>query len=291
MLKMLITGATGNIGKAIVKQYTPKDGQKLYLATRKKEHFAHADQNPYLYFDFDHQPESYECLTQIDVLFLLRPPHISDVKKYFQPLIEACKRANIKHILFLSVQGADTASFIPHAKIEKIIRNSGITYTFVRPAYFMQNLSTTLQTDIVQNNRIFLPAGKARFNWIDVEDIGLAIARILENLALHENKIYTITGPENLNFGQAAAYLSEVLQRKITYISPGIIRFYFIKKREGVPVGFILVMILLHFLPRFGKEPEIHSDCKQLTGHKPHTLREFIGANKSCWQTKSPAHS
>ena len=91
------------------------------------------------------------------------------------------------------MQGADRASFIPHAKIEKLILKSDIAYTFIRPSYFMQNLTTTLRQDIREKNKIFLPAGEAHFLWVDVDDIGKAIARVLEEPEKHLNRIYTIT--------------------------------------------------------------------------------------------------
>jgi uncharacterized protein YbjT (DUF2867 family) len=285
-MNILITGASGNVGQAIIRHFLPQSGNTLYKASREKK--ASGANSSVLYFDFDQLEESFISLKRIDILFLLRPPEISNVKKYFKPLIDACTKTSVTHIVFLSVQGADTATYIPHARIEKMIRESGIAYTFIRPAYFMQNLSTTLQGDIRDRNMIFLPAGRAKFNWIDVEDIGLAIARILENPGLHTNKIYTLTGNENLSFEQTATFLTEVLHRKITYISPNLINFYFSKKREGIPSAFIMVMILLHFLPRFQQQPDIHPDFMQLTGQEPNTLKNFIETNQNMWQIKNP---
>jgi uncharacterized protein YbjT (DUF2867 family) len=285
-MTILITGATGNVGQAIIANFHFSGTHTLYLATRNKTAKKTDPQAGQLYFDFENLAGSLTSLkqTDIDILFLLRPPHISEVDKYFRPLIEACKQTSVQHIIFLSVQGADKASFIPHAKIEKLIVNSGIAYTFIRPSYFMQNLTTTLQKDIALHNRIFLPAGKAPFNWIDVNDIGVCIAHILENPEYHQNKIYTITGKENLNFEQAAAYLSQALGRKIEYISSNIVRFYFTKRREGMAASFILVMLLLHFVPRFQQEPQIHNDFEQLAGRQPKKLYDFVEENKAIWQ-------
>ncbi|MEK6481976.1 NmrA family NAD(P)-binding protein [Catalinimonas sp. 4WD22] len=277
MENILITGATGNVGQAILHHFTPKAGQKLYLASRK------AGENQ-RYFDFEDPEGTKSTLAQTDTLFLLRPPQISDVKKYFEPLISHAKEAGVRHIIFLSVQGAEDVSFIPHAKIEKLIQASGIAYTFIRPSYFMQNLSTTLLQDIKEQDRIFLPAGKAKFLWIDVMDIGKAIAAILQDVAAHRNQAYTITGNELYNFEEVAQMLSEVLDRKIDYISPNLLQFYLSKKKEGIKSAFIFVMIMLHFLPRFQKAPKISPDLSCLSGDIPLTLRDFIVKNKEVWQ-------
>lgn len=276
MENILITGASGNVGQAILHHFAPNAEQKLYLASRKE------GENQ-LYFDFENLEGTKPSLAKTDTLFLLRPPQISDVKQYFQPLIKHAKEAGVKHIVFLSVQGAEDVSFIPHAKIEKLIKASGIPYTFIRPSYFMQNLSTTLLQDIKAHDRIFLPAGKAKFLWVDVMDIGKAIAVVLQDVAAHRNQAYTITGNELYDFEEVTRMLSEALGRKIDYVSPNLLRFYLIKKKEGMKPAFILVMIMLHYLPRFQKAPHISPDLTNLSGDVPISLRDFMERNKEIW--------
>lgn len=54
----------------------------------------------------------------------------------------------------------------------------------------------------------------------------------------------------------------------------------FIKRREGVERGLVLVMIMLHFLPRFQKEPDIINDYEMLTDKEPNRLVDFIKREK-----------
>ncbi|MDX5348306.1 MAG: NmrA family NAD(P)-binding protein [Hymenobacteraceae bacterium] len=279
MKNILITGATGNVGSAILQHYKPAAKTTLYKASRSKN--LQPDE---LYFDFEDLENSHAALLKTDILFLLRPPHISDVDKYIAPLIQACVEEKVQHIVFLSVQGADKVSVIPHAKIEKLILQSGLAYTSIRPSYFMQNLSTTLLPDIQNKKQIFLPAGDARFLWVDVNDIGKAIARVLENPEKYQQKSYNITGSELINFYDVAAMLSAVAGKEIKYICPNLLRFYLQKRREKVSPAFIMVMMLLHYLPRLQQEPEISSDFEILTGEKPKTLKQFIAEHKKLWQ-------
>jgi len=280
MEHILITGATGNVGMAIRQHFAPSVNQRLYLATREKVALRPEE----LYFDFEDPEGSAAALAQTDTLFLLRPPHISDVKSYFAPIIRMAVEKGVKHLLFLSVQGAEDVSFIPHAKIEKLIRECGIPFTFFRPSYFMQNLNTTLLDDIKTKNRIFLPAGKSPFLWVDVSDIGKAIAAVMQNTAAHRNQAYTITGGEHFTFGQVAELLSQTLGRKINYLSPGLLRFFFAKRKEGVGTAYIFVLIMLHYLARFQQVPAISPDLTNLTGEAPATLRQFIEANQKVWR-------
>lgn len=276
MERILITGPSGNVGSAILSHFRPASGQELYLARRSKQGLARNEK----YFDFEDPLGCTATLATVDVLFLLRPPHISDVKQYFEPLIDAAVRVGLKHIVFLSVQGADTISFIPHAKIERLIRDSGINYTFIRPSYFMQNLTTTLLPDI-RKGQIVLPAGKAGFLWVDVSDIGRAIAAVLADRSAHINRAYTITGDQILNFYEVASMIVRETGRPLRYLDMNPVRFYFYKRKEGLQKSFALVMILLHFLPRFQKPPAISDDLRLLSGSGPLRLEQFIRENRA----------
>ncbi len=280
MENILITGATGNIGTEILNFFIPNPSQKLFIATRQIDS---AKENE-VFFDFENIDKTVFAIkeAQINTIFLLRPPQIADTDTYFKPLIEKLETTTVNYIVFLSVQGAEEISFIPHAKIEKLLLKSAekgaLNYTFIRPSYFMQNLTTTLKKDLEEKNEIYLPAGKAKFLWIDAQDIGKAIAAVLSNVESHKNKAYTITGTktELLNFEEVTEILTEKRKEKYVYKSPNLISFFIKKKKEGEKTAFIFVLIMLHFVPRFQKPPKITTDFEKLTGEKPNALKEFI---------------
>ena len=196
-------------------------------------------------------------------------------------MIKTAIKSNIKHIVFLSVQGVEKSSIIPHHKIEKLIVESKIPYTFLRPAYFMQNFTTTLKNDLVNHKRIFLPAGNAKFTLIDASDIGKVAGIVLTQTESHHNKSYELTNNEILTFAEMAEKLSIGLGTKIKYESPNLIKFFLEKRKEKMPTMLILVMMMLHYLPRFQKIPNITDYVKQITKNEPKTFNQFIDANKS----------
>lgn len=282
---VLITGATGNVGIELIRSLNKLQHQLDIIAGVRdlkngNEKLAEYDIRLEK-FDFQ-EIESYQpALKNCDILFLLRPPRISEVEKYFKPLINIARAENIKHIVFLSVQGVENSSIIPHHKIEKLIIASKISYTFLRPGYFMQNFSTSLRNDLVKNKIVFLPAGNAKFTLIDVRDIGAVAAEIIANTAMHINRSYELTCGDKLSFKEMADKLSEVLATRITYQSPNLLNFYLKKRKEKMPVMLILVMIMLHYFPGFQKEPAI-SDCvEKITGRQPISFSRFISDNKT----------
>ncbi|GAB1404531.1 hypothetical protein MASR1M74_17100 [Lentimicrobium sp.] len=140
----------------------------------------------------------------------------------------------------------------------------------------MQNLTTTLLRDIQSKRQIILPAGKAKFNWIDIENIGEAGAILLDKFQEYRNLTIDITGLENESFETVTRLINSSIKNPIKFKNVNPFRFYQIKKREGMAKGMIIVMILLHFLPRFQNEPQISDFYERLTGKQPTDLKTFI---------------
>jgi len=284
MIKVLITGATGNVGIEVLSAIKKLDHQlEIFAGVRDTEFGNEKLSNSNvkkIKFDFINIDTFVPALKGIDLLFLLRPPQISDVKKYFAPLIEIAKQCSVKHIVFLSVQGVENSKIIPHHKIEKLIVESKIPYTFLRPAYFMQNFTTTLHNDLVNNQRIYLPAGLAKFTLIDIEDICAVAAKVLTEPQNHINKSYELTNNETLTFTEMAKKISNGIGRTINFISPNLLQFFFTKRKENMPAMFILVMIMLHYFPRFQKTPKTTHCVKIITGHEPKSFDNFVLSNK-----------
>jgi len=280
MSNILITGATGNIGLKVIQYLFDKSHKHIiYAGVRNFEKAKTLISNKdlrYRKFDFCESRSFDSALENIDTLFLLRPPELADIDEYFVPLVKACVKNNVNKIVFLSVQGAEKSKIIPHNKIEKLIKETGIEYIFLRPSYFMQNLTTTLFLDIQNRQQIILPAGKAVFNWIDVNNIGEIAAYLLTNFDVHKNKAIELTGSENKNFYYVQECFKSTLHKNITYKAVSPLKFYRIKKKEGVLTGMILVMIMLHFLPRFQKPPVISNFYEEITGKLPTKLHEFL---------------
>lgn len=281
MKKILITGATGNIGTEVVTYLSKLNHEsEIIIAAHKvesaKTKFSSLANLSYRWFDFEKQNSFGPAFKGIDILFLLRPPHISEVEKYFTPLLASAKQLGIEKIVFLSVQGAEKSKVIPHHKIERLIHSMDFKYIFIRPSYFMQNLTTTLLNELRENKSITLPSGQAKFNWIDVKNIGEAAAILIKSFDMYQNQAFEITGKQNENFYEVCSILSKTLGDTYHFKSVNPISFYFKKRKEGVNSDFAFVMTILHFLPRLQKEPRISNNFVSLTGKQATTLEAFI---------------
>jgi uncharacterized protein YbjT (DUF2867 family) len=288
MQRVLITGATGNIGAEVVRSLCAlNSGLEAIVAVRNVEQarsrFSGWGALGYRVLDFEDATTFDAAFDGIDILFLLRPPHLSNVQKYFEPLLQAASDKQVKRVVFLSVQGAEASKVIPHNKIERAIIAHGFDHIFVRPSYFMQNLTTALLPEIVASRSITLPAGSAKFNWVDIRNIGEAVAILVRSFEHYRNKAFDITGPDNLSFQEVATLLSASTKLDMRYRSIGPLRFYLLKRKQGMPSGFAVVMTILHFLPRFQQEPRISDNYKLLTGKEPTSLASFIDREREAF--------
>lgn len=276
--RILLTGATGNVGRAVLRHLSNTESEVLAAVRDPASAGATlppADKLRFVPFDFG-QPDTFgPVLQDVRAVFLLRPPMLADVDRYFVPLLDEIQQQNIQHLIFLSVQGADKSRFIPHAKIEAQIRERGIPYIFLRPSYFMQNLTTTLYAGIREKRKVEIPAGDAVFNWVDVDNIGEVAALLLEQPGSHLNRALDITGTENLSFPQALDRVNRVLTHPIGYRSVNPLRYLWRATRRGASFGNALTVAAIHYLQRFQAVAPVSPVYRELTGKAPTTLRAF----------------
>ena len=279
-MKVLVTGASGNVGSYAVKELLKMGEQVVVGGTdTKKLKSIFGNKVDAVEFDFTNNQTFKNALNDVDRVFLMRPPHLGKPQDLY-PFIDAMKSSNIKLVSFLSLMGVENNTIPPHHKIEKYIEGVGIPYAHIRPGFFMQNVSGIHSVEIREKDQIFIPAGTSKTSFIDAADIGLSIAVLLHEPEKYKNTAHTITGPEALDYHQVAEILSKITGRKITYDKPGYLKYrsYYIKKR-GLDKGYVNVTVALYFMTRLGTAKEVTDDFYELTGKQPRTFEDFAREN------------
>ncbi|MGC5170130.1 SDR family oxidoreductase [Microbacterium sp. DT81.1] len=281
---VFVTGATGTVGSAVAETLAAR-GQRVIGAVRGGSGGealpAGVEGRP---FDFAaDRPALKAALEGCDRLFLMRPPPIDDVRRYLFPLIDAAMGSGIRHITFLSLQGVQHNKGTPHYAVERYLHQIDAPYTFLRPNFFMQNLSTTYRDGIRDRNEIYLPAGRAFTAFIDARDIGAVAAHVLTSTG-HLRRAYTLNGEQSLTYRNVARILSEVLGRTIRYARPSEAEYLERLRQDGLPEDYIAVQKMIYRVVRFNISALPNRAVRRLTGRPATTFREFAEREKAVWQ-------
>jgi uncharacterized protein YbjT (DUF2867 family) len=153
---------------------------------------------------------------------------------------------------------------------------------FLRPSFFMQNLSTT-HRDEIREGRLVVPAGHGHTAFVDVRDVAGVAAKVLLEDG-HEGRAYELTGREALDYARVAAVLSDVLGRRIVYADPSPVAFWRHARAAGRPVPYVLVMLALYFVARFGVAAQVAPDLERLLGRPPIDVRTFAQDHAEVWR-------
>jgi uncharacterized protein YbjT (DUF2867 family) len=208
---ILITGATGNVGREIVKQMHGS-GHQIRVVSRNPAKVLWPADVEIIKGDLSDPEVAKAALNGVKKVFLVLLPGGDNISQ----LVE---HYGIDHIVFLSASAIDVkpenAIGRAHLRAEEQIRQSGVPWTFLRPGAFMSNV---LQwSDSIRTERIVrAPFGDVGTNLIDPRDIAATAVNALLSSG-HEGKIYTLSGPEVLSAREQTQILSDVLGEHIEF--------------------------------------------------------------------------
>jgi uncharacterized protein YbjT (DUF2867 family) len=282
---VLVTGALGNIGQQVVAEL--RGAGRAVRAADLDPEAVHQRMSGVeaVRFDFTDPTSWGAAFDGVEVMFLMRPPHLSRVERDMVPALEQARSSGVRHVVLLSLQGADRNRAVPHARLEQWLRGSGQSWTFIRPSFFMENLSTIHAADIRDHDVILVPAGRGRTSFVAAADVAAVAAAALLDPQGHANRAWTPTGPEALTYDEVAGILSAVLDRSIRYVRPGAARYLRHATHDlGMPRPMALVTTAIYTVARMGRAGGLTDDVVAVTGRQPLPLRDWARAHRQVWQ-------
>ncbi len=275
---VLVTGASGTVGAAVAHELR-RTGETVRAGSHGRAPTSAGD---LVEFDFS-RPETWPgAFEGVDRLFLVRPPAISDVKTYLRPVIRFAGEHEVRHVVFLSVMGVNR--LLPHWQVERDIEDAGLAHTFVRPAFFAQNLLTAYRSDIVDHDRIRLASGSGRTSFVDTRDVARVAADVLRKPVGHDGKAYTLTGPHALSYYQVASLLSAALGRSIDYQPIGLLRYRSELTSAGHETAYVNVQLVINAVAALGQAGGVTPTLGSLLGHPPTTVAQFVHDHVAAWR-------
>ncbi len=216
---ILVIGATGKVGRQVVGALKAR-GAAFRVTSRDPLKAAQTLGAGTAIVEADYtRPETLKpALAGVNRLFLLCGPNQHKAELEIA-MVDAAKAAGVRHIVKLSVYGADERSSATvmrdHRRIERHIEALGLAWTHLRPNLFMQHFLSHAGA-IKAEGVIHAPLERARVSVVDTRDIGAVAAAALTEKG-HEGRAYELTGPAAPSYDEIAASFSTQLGRPIRY--------------------------------------------------------------------------
>jgi uncharacterized protein YbjT (DUF2867 family) len=287
---LLVTGSTGNIGSELIKILS-KENVHIRAAVHsisKSDKILSLGIRDIVEIDYDKPSEiQLSIFKDVDKIFLLTPNF--DTKGILK-ILENAKKAGVKYIIYVSSDSVSLASSTSSKGIEifkekeKIVQESGITYTILRPTAYMQNFLNSSFT-IKKQNKFYLPWGSGKISSVDTRDIASIAAKILiSDSKNYKNKIYSITGPEALSCNDIAKIFSKVLGFDVGYVNVSEEEAFNEMKKMGLSDILIEYILELSSIIKQDSASYISSSVEEVTGKKPITFKTFVNDYKDVFK-------
>jgi uncharacterized protein YbjT (DUF2867 family) len=294
MTKVLVTGATGNVGSRVV-------GELRDLGVPVRAFVRDADMAATMLGDgieiaagdFSDAASVRRALEGVEGVFLACANDPRQVE-HETGVIDAAAGAGVRRIVKLSALGAEVGSPVAfwdwHGRIEEHLRAMGIPAVVLRPTFFMTNLLGSAE-GIRHEDVLFAPAEGARVAMIDPSDVAEAAAIALSTDG-HEGQTHVLTGPEAITFERVAEKLSAATGRSIRFVAVPDDAARQALVEAGIP-GFVAGQIVAVFgILRQGAQERTTDAVRALTGREPRTFLQFARVHASLFHAeRAEAHA
>jgi uncharacterized protein YbjT (DUF2867 family) len=213
MRMILITGATGKVGRELVKLLLDK-GAQVRVLVRDEQKVANLGNRVERAVEDLEKPETLAAAMQgIERLYLVTP-----ITQQVANLVAAAKHAGVQYIVKQSTieAGRSLGPGKWHREQEKLIEDSDMDWTFLRPTMFMSNTIEWWADMIKRQSAVYFPGGKGRVPSVDPCDVATVACAVLTQPE-YKGQIYELTGPQALTIHEMVQILARVLGKPIRY--------------------------------------------------------------------------
>ena len=279
MSAVLVTGATGQVGGALVEELARRGTHTRAMVRTEEQAAGLASRGVEAVVADLERPETLTgALEGADRAFLMSrdDPRQPEMEATF---VGAADRAGVGRIVKLSASGAAPDSPVAlmrrHARAERALEDSGLEYTVLRPQLFMQNF-LRFGPSVAAEGRFAAPMGDRRFALVDVRDVArVAAAALLEEG--HAGETYVVSGPEALSYGEAAETIGAVIGKGVAYepADPEAFRDGLVAAR-GLPRWRAEELAFIASAYGGGAGEEVTDVVRRVGGGEPRTFAQFV---------------
>jgi len=276
---ILITGATGRIGRRVVERLVAAD-QPLRVLVRDEEKAKHLlsvgiEVVVGNLADYDLVQSAVNGTQSVMLLSPVDPQQV----ELQGNVVKAASATSRPYIVKISGLATALDSYVDsgrwHAETEQQIQSSGLRHTFLRPLFLMQNLAFLLDS-ARSEGVIRAGVGNSKIAMVDADDVAEVTAKLLTDNNISVNRVVTLTTAKSVTYHQVASVFTEVLGRKIRYEQQSLeeVRQALLKSKQ--PEWHI--NILLQFNRAFleGKGDATNTTVEDILGRPATTLLQYL---------------
>lgn len=282
---ILVTGATGPFGRAVVDQLLARtSADHVAVLVRDGAKAAGlADQGVDVRVgDYDDRTSLDRAVDGVDTVLLVSSNTMDGDRRVQQHrnVVDAATAAGVRRLGYTSRNLRDPGALVndamkDHFETEDDIRASGLVYAIFRNALYMDTIPVFTGGPHVFDAGIHLPAGDGGVAYALRQELGEGVANALLD-GETGSRVYTLTGPQAWSFGDVAEALSGLSGKSVTYTDIDAEAFRSAMTQRGMPAervemsrGFMLDI-------RDGQESTVTPELGALLGREPASLRDGL---------------
>jgi len=273
---LAITGSTGAVGGRVARALADDFRNEFRLVVRDPSRAPDYDTDVRACEYADHAA-AVAALSGADTLFMVSAAEAVDRRDQHRTFIRAAADAGVGHIVYTSFAGAAAdATFTlgrDHWDAEQAIRETGMTFTFLRDNFY----SDLLPHFADQHGVIRGPAGDGRVAAVARADVADVAAAVLRSPAEHTDATYILTGPEALTLSEVAARGGAALGRSLSFEDETVEEAYASRRAAyGAEDWQLDAWVSPYTAIRDGSVSEVTDDVRRLTGHAARSLEDAL---------------
>ena len=214
---ILILGATGTVGSALVRELASKDAAFRVLL-RSLGRMPFPPKTQIVTGDLADAASLPAAFHGVERVFLLTPP-VETMVPLQRAALDAARHAGVRQIVKLSIVGVrpDASTHLGrwHAETDALVREFP-SWTILCPHSFMQN-TLAFAPAVRAENCFYAPTGGAAFPLVDARDVAAVAAECLTTDD-HAGETYVLTGPEAVDYDRVAHEIGDAIGRKVRFV-------------------------------------------------------------------------
>ena len=287
MKKILVTGATGPLGGAVIESLLKKTSPSniaVLVRSAGKAAGLKAKGVEVRVGDYDNYASLTAAFKDIDKLYFVSGNDVVHRMTQHENVVRAAQEAGVRQVIYTSIPHREQPETSPiyfvlssHIRTEELLKSAGLTYTILQHNIYTDMIPVFAGEQLLETKTIYLPSGDGRTSYASRAELAEAGANVLlDTTDKYDNKVLLLTGAEAISYDDAAKSIAKVTGLPIIYHSPSLEEFRATLTAAGVPSEIVGLVAGFATAIKQGEFDRISGDLGELLGRKPATAAQFL---------------